>query len=145
MLPASVFLVGFGLFGMVPGPMFNLAAFLGGAMLGWPGAFAGSVGIFGPGLLLQVGLLPFWERVRNVRVARTVLQGTNAAASGLIVAGVWMLLRKTLVGPAAFVLTCSAGAMKVGFGIGPTVNIFVHGVLGVLLVGCGIGGPYHIG
>lgn len=124
--------------------MFNLAPFLGAAVLSWPGAFCGSFGLFGPGILLQVALLPFWERLRKVRTARTVLQGTNAAAAGLIVAGVWMLLRKTFVGPAAFALTCTAGAMAVTFQAGPAVNIVLHGIVGALIVYLGIGGPYRL-
>lgn len=124
--------------------MFNLAPFLGAAVLSWPGAFCGSIGLFGPGVLLQVGLLPFWERLRRVQTAQTVLQGTNAAAAGLIMAGVWMLLKKAMVGPAAFALTCTAGALAITYKTGPAFNILIHGVAGVVLVVLGIGGPYHL-
>ena len=124
--------------------MFNLAPFLGAAVLSWPGAFCGSFGLFGPGLFLQVGLLPFWERLRLIEKAQIFLQGTNSAAAGLIMAGVWMLLRKALVGPAAFALTCSAGAFAITYDVPPAFNILVHGIAGVLLVSASIGGPYHI-
>lgn len=143
LLPTSVFLVGFGLFGCIPGPMFNMAPFLGAAVVSLKGGFYGSIGLFGPGILLQIGTLPFWERVRKIEAAQIVLQGTNSAAVGLIIAGVWMLLQKALVGATAFALTCTAGAASVVFGVSPALNIVTHGILGILLVSLGIGGPYH--
>lgn len=144
LLPTSVFLAGFGLFGCVPGPMFNLAPFLGAAVLSWPGALYGSVGLFGPGLLLMIGFLPFWERVRKNTTAQTILQGTNSAASGLILAGVWMLLKKAMVGPTAFALTCLGGALKMVYGFPPAKIIIVCGVLGFILVWLDIGSPFHL-
>lgn len=123
--------------------MFNIAPFLGAAVISIKGAFFGSFGLFGPGVLLQVGLLPFWERVRRVKTAQTILQGTNSAAAGLIVAGVWMLLRKALVGPGAFALTCTAGAAAVVYQLAPGPNIMIHGIAGLILVSLGIGGPFH--
>lgn len=123
--------------------MFNLAPFLGAAVLSWPGAFYGSLGLFGPGIMLQVGLLPFWERVRKVAAVQTVLQGTVSAAVGLIVAGVWMVLQKALVGAAAFALTCLAGAFATVYKVPPAYNILITGACGFLLVVLGVGGPYH--
>lgn len=123
--------------------MFNIASFLGAAVVPLQGALLGSVGIFGPGILLQLGVLPYWERVRRVKAVQTILQGTNSAAVGLIFSGVWMLMTKALVGPAAFALTCSAGTLSIAFGMSPVNIIVSHGVLGVMLVSLGIGGPYH--
>ena len=143
LLPASVFLAGFGLFGCVPGPMFNLGPFLGACILSLPGAFYGSVGLFGPGILLQIGLLPFWERFRRIRAAKIFIQGTEAAATGLIVAGVGMLLRKAMVGPTSFVLTCSAAVFSVIFKKSAPVNIVFHGICGLILATLNIGAPFH--
>lgn len=124
--------------------MLNLAPFLGAAIIPLKGAFYGSFGIFGPGILLQLGVLPFWERLRRVKWVQTVLQGTNSAAVGLIITGVWMLMQKALVGPASFALTCSAASLSVVFNVSPAVVIMSHGVAGVIMVLLGIGGPYHI-
>lgn len=123
--------------------MFNLGPFLGACVLSLPGAFYGSIGLFGPGILLQIGLLPFWERVRRIRAAKVFLQGTEAAATGLIVAGVGMLLRKAMVGPASFVLTCSAAVFSVTFQTSAPVNIVFHGVSGLILAALNIGAPFH--
>lgn len=51
----------------MPGPLFTLAAFLGGAADVGPGGAAGAgialAGIFLPGFLLLIGVLPFWNRL----------------------------------------------------------------------------------
>lgn len=135
-------MAGFGLFGCVPGPMFNLAPFLGAAIIPLRGAIFGSIGLFGPGLLLQLGVLPFWERIRRVQSAQTLLKGTNSAASGLILAGVWMLLKKTMVGPSAFALTCTAASAALVYRVPPAANIAIHGAVGAVLVWLDIGGPF---
>lgn len=143
LLPTSVFLAGFGLFGCTPGPMFNLAPFLGASVAQWKGALYGSIGLFGPGVLLQLGLLPYWEQVRRVSAVQSVLGGTNAAAVGLIIAGVWMLMKSVLVGPLAFVLTCSAGVLSAVYKVSPVRVIISHGIIGAVLIYLKIGGPYH--
>lgn len=144
MLPASVFLVGFGLFGCIPGPMYNLAPFLGASIIPLKGAFYGSFGLFGPGVLLQLGILPFWERIRRIKAIQILLEGVCAAAVGLIISGVWSLMKKTLVGPTAFALTVSATAISEVFNMSPLSVIVSHGLLGIIFVSLNIGGPFHI-
>jgi chromate transporter len=60
------FLQGFALVQMLPGPLFNLSAYVGAIYLGVPGAFVGWVGLFLPGFLLVIALLPLWDRIRKV-------------------------------------------------------------------------------
>lgn len=139
LLPAHVFLAAFGLFGCVPGPMMNLVPFLGAAVFGWSGAVIGLFAINSPGIMLQLGLVPFWASLRKFEGAQTFLQGTNSAAAGLIVAGVWMLLNRALTGPAAFVLTMSAGSMALIFEMPMPAIVLVHGIAGVMLEYFGIG------
>lgn len=144
LLPTSVFLAGFGLFGCTPGPMFNIAPFLGAAIYQLRGGIYGALGLFAPGVLLQLGLLPYWERVRRIKTVKTLLNGTNSAAVGLILTGVWMLMKKTMPGPLAYALVVSAGATSVVFKVSPAGVIFSHGVLGAVLAQIGVGGPYHV-
>lgn len=141
-LPSSVFLSGFGFVGICPGSMFNISWFLGGALLGLRGAVVASVGLQLPGMILMVGVLPFWERVRLWSGLRTFLSGVNAAAAGLIIAGVWMLLRRALTGPLAFSLSIIAGAMTTSYGISKPVAMLACGLAGMFLVHVGVGGPY---
>lgn len=142
MLPNEVFLAGFALVGCVPGPMFNLAAFLGAAIAGFPGALRGAFGLFAPGIIIVLGLLPFWEQVRKKKIVRDIVQGVNSAASGLIVAGVWMLLKRVMVGPASFSLAVSAGVAMTVFKVSSPIAIALHGGIGALFVLLGIGGPF---
>lgn len=139
LLPENIFLAAFGLFGCIPGPMVNLVAFLGAAVLGFPGALLGALAVNSPGIMLQLGLVPFWTCIRRYKAVQTFLQGANAAAAGLIVAGVWMLLDRALTGPAAFVMTVSAGAMAVAFKAPMPLIVAVHGVLGAFLHHFGVG------
>lgn len=124
--------------------MFSIATFLGAAIVPYQGALYGSFGLFGPGVLLQLGILPFWERFRRVKIVQTVLNGVNAAAVGLIIAGVWSLVQSALAGPTAFALTFSATVLSAVFETSPVGVIMSHGILGALLVYLKIGGPYHV-
>ncbi len=88
------FLLGFAILQAFPGPNFNFAAYLGvlslpsnpalGAILGW-------LGIFSPGLLLKLSLLPLYNTWRKHEVAKSVLRGLNASATGLVYTAVWQL------------------------------------------------------
>eukprot|EP00397_Hematodinium_sp_SG-2012_P068379 GEMP01110697.1.p1 GENE.GEMP01110697.1~~GEMP01110697.1.p1 ORF type:complete len:178 (-),score=39.00 GEMP01110697.1:90-623(-) len=72
-----------------PGPMFNIAAFLGGLIGGgYTGALTAWLALFTPGVLMQFGALPFWAIVRHNGKVRKVLTGVNAAAAGLMAAAV---------------------------------------------------------
>ncbi|GJN92338.1 hypothetical protein Rhopal_005368-T1 [Rhodotorula paludigena] len=88
------FLLGFAILQAFPGPNFNFAVYLGvlslpsnpalGAVLGW-------LGIFSPGILLKLALLPLYHTWRKHAVAVSVLRGLNAAAVGLVYTAVWQL------------------------------------------------------
>jgi chromate transport protein ChrA len=88
------FLLGFAILQAFPGPNFNYAAYLG--VLSNPqnpvlGALLGFVGIFSPGLLLKLSLLPLYSTWRRLAVVKSVLRGLNAAAVGLVYTAVWQL------------------------------------------------------
>ncbi len=65
----DAFLAGYGVVQAMPGPLFTFAAFLGAAMhiepSGWAGGLLCLVAIFLPGMLLLIGVLPFWESLRR--------------------------------------------------------------------------------
>lgn len=88
------FLLGFAILQAFPGPNFNFAAYLG--VLSVPsnpalGAFIGWLGIFSPGILLKLSLLPIYNTWRKHEVAKSVLRGLNASATGLVYTAVWQL------------------------------------------------------
>jgi chromate transporter len=82
------FLAGYGAAQAVPGPLFTFAAYLGWQMspASWhaAGALCATVGIFLPGLLLVVAVLPHWQALRRRPSAAALLAGANAAVVGLL-------------------------------------------------------------
>jgi chromate transporter len=90
-LSTQEFLLGYSLAQGVPGPMFTLATYLG-AVVGVQngGAIAGALiatlGIFLPGWLLLLGVLPHWQRLQASPAAAAMIAGVGAAAVGLLVA-----------------------------------------------------------
>jgi len=94
-IDSSVFFSGLALAQAMPGPLFNFAAFLGaaaghkafssvGASIG--GAVVCWLGLFGPGVMLVFGMLPFWAKFRSNPTYKRALPGLNAAAVGLLMA-----------------------------------------------------------
>ncbi|OWZ20282.1 Chromate Ion Transporter [Phytophthora megakarya] len=72
------FLIGLAVVQSMPGPLFNISAYLGALTFGIPGAFIAAFGLFGPGIILLFGLLPLWERVRDNKSLKIFLSGVNA-------------------------------------------------------------------
>ncbi len=89
----DAFLAGYGAAQAVPGPLFTFAAYLGAAVRPWPSGLAGAVlaliGIFLPGLLALVGVLPFWDGFRRRVGAQAAMRGVNAAVVGLLGAALY--------------------------------------------------------
>ncbi|CAK9000952.1 Uncharacterized transporter MJ0718 [Durusdinium trenchii] len=91
----SVFFSGLALAQAMPGPLFNFAAFLGAAAgykayatigEGILGAALCWLGLFGPGVMLIFGILPWWGQFRANATYKRALPGLNAAAVGLLCA-----------------------------------------------------------
>lgn len=86
----DLFLAGYGAAQAVPGPLFTFSAYLGAVMqpepTGWIGGIVCLTAIFLPSFLLILGILPFWDQLRRVKMVRSALMGINAAVVGLLVA-----------------------------------------------------------
>jgi chromate transporter len=84
------FLTGYGAAQAVPGPLASFSAYLGAVMGPAPNGLAGAaialVAMFLPGSLLVVGLLPFWNEVRDWQWMQGALRGVNATVVGLLAA-----------------------------------------------------------
>lgn len=79
------FLAGYGAAQALPGPLFAIAAYLGGVAGQSAGAaMLALVGIFLPGLLLVVGVLPYWAVLRGKEGVRAGVVGVNAAVVGVL-------------------------------------------------------------
>ena len=79
------FLAGYGAAQALPGPLFAIAGYLGPIASGsiW-GALPAILGVFLPGLLMVIGVLPFWSCLRLNPVARSIVSGVNAAVVGIL-------------------------------------------------------------
>ncbi|HCH99157.1 MAG TPA: hypothetical protein DFJ59_00015, partial [Alphaproteobacteria bacterium] len=87
LVPESVFRTGYGFAQAIPGPVFAVAAFLGGQVGGLEGlllGIAGTVVIFLPGVLLVMAVVPLSASFSRNRAYRAALAGVNAAVVGLL-------------------------------------------------------------
>lgn len=114
----DAFLTGYGAAQAVPGPLFTFAAYLGVVMgpepNGWTGAAICLVAVFAPGLLLVVGVLPFWDNFRTRPLAQAALRGTNAAVVGILVAALYHpVWTSAVLKPADFGLALAAFVLLV--------------------------------
>ncbi|NMX90508.1 MULTISPECIES: chromate efflux transporter [unclassified Pseudomonas] len=85
----DVFLAGYAAAQAVPGPLFTFAAFLGAAINSWWGGLIALLAIFTPSFLLVLGVLPFWENLRQSPRTQAALAGVNAAVVGLLLAALY--------------------------------------------------------
>lgn len=89
-MTADTFMSGYGAAQALPGPLFAFAGFLGAGMQAGPGGWVGGMlaigAVFLPSLLLVVGVMPIWARVRRARRMRAAITGVNAVVVGVLVA-----------------------------------------------------------
>jgi chromate transporter len=87
------FLAGYGAAQAMPGPLFTFAAYLGASLPGAAGGVGGAVvavvAIFLPGILLLIGVLPFWAALRARPGAQAAMAGVNATVVGLLGAALY--------------------------------------------------------
>ena len=137
-LGADAFLTGYGLAQAVPGPLFAVAAYLGGAVEPEPNGIAGAVialsGIFLPGLLILVGLLPFWDILRRQPQAQAAMAGINAAVVGVLGAALYDPVWTTAVlTPTDLAIALAAFALLTGRRLAPWLVVLAT-VLGSIAV-----------
>ncbi|AGY92238.1 hypothetical protein SPICUR_06350 [Spiribacter curvatus] len=86
------FIAGYGAAQALPGPLFSFGGFLGASGVADAPVVSGLIAtaaIFAPGLLLVVGLLPFWQAAGRYPASGRALPGVNAAVVGLLAAVLW--------------------------------------------------------
>ena len=112
-LDLDTFLSGYGFVQALPGPLFSFAGFVGATQTYGPrGVIGGLIALFAiflPSLLLVVGVLPFWERVRRQPWAIGVSAGLGATVVGVLAATLWDPVLMTAVRrPADWALVAAA-------------------------------------
>jgi chromate transporter len=136
----DAFLSGYGAAQAVPGPLFTFAAYLGAIMTappsGWPGAALCLVAIFLPGLLLVLGVLPFWASLGRGALTRASLRGVNAAVVGVLLGALYdPVWTKGIGGPADFALALVAFVLLVIWKAPPWLAVLVSAAGGAALGG----------
>lgn len=132
------FLAGYGAAQAVPGPLFTFAAYLGAISTtgpgGVPGALVALAGIFLPGFLLLLGVLPFWTTLRARGWARAMMHGANAAVVGILAAALYTPVFTTAItGPGPFALALVCFVLLVAWKLPPWVVVLVGAAGGILL------------
>ncbi|MDQ0351646.1 chromate transporter [Alkalibacillus filiformis] len=86
LISEDMFLAGYGAAQAIPGPLFTFSSYLGTIIHGIPGMLVATIAIFLPSFLLIIGILPFWQQLRQMKYVGAALLGVNAAVVGIIVA-----------------------------------------------------------
>jgi chromate transporter len=135
----DVFLAGYGAAQAIPGPLFTFAGYLGAVVAPSPhgvaGAMLGLVGIFLPGMLILVGMLPFWESFRNRTWAQAAMRGVNAAVVGLLGAALYTPLWTSSVGTPRDFAIALVGCVLLTAWRAPPLLVVVLGALGGIAFG----------
>jgi chromate transporter len=75
---------GFSLISLLPGPMFNIAGYVGTLINGFFSGLLSAVCIFAPGILLVLGTFPFLNVIKNMKNVQIFLKGVSSASIGFI-------------------------------------------------------------
>eukprot|EP00164_Ancoracysta_twista_P010228 GFYU01015375.1.p1 GENE.GFYU01015375.1~~GFYU01015375.1.p1 ORF type:complete len:447 (+),score=112.68 GFYU01015375.1:162-1502(+) len=95
-ITSEQFFTGLALIQALPGPVFNFSAYIGAIVGGVGGGLICFCGLFGPGVILIIALLPFWKSFREISWTKPILVGVNASAAGLVMAAVWLIWKHTV-------------------------------------------------
>ena len=93
-LSENAFWNGFSLVSAMPGPMFNIAVYVGAYLQGVFGAIVCFVALFLPAFLVIWGILPYWSKYRNNEYVAAIFKGVGATAVGFVFAAIVGLLVK---------------------------------------------------
>jgi chromate transporter len=126
----DAFLAGYGAAQAVPGPLFTFAAYLGTVMgplpKGWTGGLLCLGAIYLPSFLLLVGVLPFWDRLRQRQAVQGALRGVNAAVVGLLLAALYTpVWTSAILTPGDFALGVIAFLLLVFWRVTPWVVVIL--------------------
>ncbi|MCC5863369.1 MAG: chromate efflux transporter [Gammaproteobacteria bacterium] len=136
----EAFLAGYGAAQAVPGPLFTFAAYLGALdanLGGVRGAAVALVAVFLPGILLVLGVLPYWDHLRQHRFALPLMAGANSAVVGILAAALYSpVWTSAILTPSHFLIGATAFILLAAWGLAPWIVVLVT-VLASVLLGVG--------
>jgi chromate transporter len=134
----GTFLAGYSAAQAVPGPLFTFAGYLGALAEPGPGGVAGAalalLGIFLPGFLILVGVLPFWDSLRRRPAAQGFIRGASAAVVGILAAALYdPVFTTAIVDPAGFALAVACFVLLIVAKAPPWAVVLLGAAAGILL------------
>jgi chromate transporter len=134
----DAFLAGYGAAQAVPGPLFTFAAYLGTVITpaphGLAGAALGLVCIFVPGILVLLGILPFWESFRRRPDTQALMRGVNAAVVGLLGAALYNpVWTSSVKAPGDFGIALVGFVLLIAWRAPPLIVVAISVIGGILL------------
>ena len=137
-IDTSTFLAGYGGAQALPGPLFTFAAYLGALLPSKPNGLSGAAlalaAIFLPGLLLVIGVLPFWNRLRENTTIQSLLAGVNASVVGILAAALYRpLWTSTVKAPIDYVLVLAASLALLVGKVRPWIIVCITAAAGAAL------------
>lgn len=142
------FLAGYGAAQAVPGPLFSFAAYLGFEMHdGWAALLAALlalIAVFVPGMLILIGVLPLWNRLRENGAARSAISGANAAVVGILAAALWTpVITSGITGITSIIIALVCLSLLVVWRLPAWVAVLVAAVAGSAAGLFGAGLTWH--
>jgi chromate transporter len=133
----DAFLAGYSAAQAVPGPLFTFAGYLGALAHPGPGGVAGAAlalaGIFLPGFLILLGVLPFWDALRRRAGAQGFIRGASAAVVGILAAALYdPVFTTAIVDGATFALAVACFVLLVVAKVPPWAVVLLGAVVGVI-------------
>lgn len=115
---------------VTPGPVFTTATFIGYVLGGLPGAVVATLGIFLPSFVFVLISNPVIPRLREWPWTRSLLDGVNAAALGLVAAVTLQLAQSALVDAFTVALAIASAVLLVRFRVNSTWLVLGGAVAG---------------
>lgn len=115
-----------------PGPLSISATFIGYVLGGWQGAILATLGIFLPSFIFVAISDRFLTRFKDSALVRSLLDGVNAAALGLMAAVAWQLGRASIVDPFTLVVALVALLLLVRYKVNSTLLIVFGALAGLI-------------
>lgn len=115
-----------------PGPFFTTATFIGYILGGFKGAVLATLGIFLPSFLFVAISYHFLQRYKDSRVVRSLLNGVNASAIGLMAAVAWQLGLASIIDLPTIVIALGSLILLSCFKVNSTWLIIGGGIIGMI-------------
>ncbi|MGA8571327.1 MAG: chromate efflux transporter [Desulfobaccales bacterium] len=100
---------------ITPGPIIILATFVGYRVYGLWGAGVATIAVFLPPILLIIFLTPYYQRLKEARWMRSMIQGILAALVGMLALVTLQMGQGTLTGVPDLLLTAGAAIVLIVF------------------------------